>query len=274
MTLLWAANFVVTKFVVREIPPMLTVGLRMLLAAGLMIPLYRGRSHAWTRRDVFRLLALGVLGVGLNQLLFVLGVSRTSVAHAAIIIGLTPITVLALATVAGQEKLRASRMLGMVVALVGVLILQIAAGGSTTHTLLGDVLVFLGSLSFSVYTVAGKAMTHRLGTVAVNTVAYLASAVVLLPMTVWMSVDFRFSSVSWIGWAGLLYMSLFASVICYIIYYYALSHTSASRVSAFSYLQPLLATLLAIPMLGEYPTRSLFVGGALVFAGVLVAERS
>jgi drug/metabolite transporter (DMT)-like permease len=68
-------------------------------------------------------------------------------------------------------------------------------------------------------------------------------------------------------------MAVVSSVLCYIIYYYALSHMAASRVSTVSYIQPLLATLLAIPMLGEYPSTSLMAGGALVFAGVFVAER-
>jgi drug/metabolite transporter (DMT)-like permease len=58
-----------------------------------------------------------------------------------------------------------------------------------------------------------------------------------------------------------------------LIYYYALTHIPASRVSAFSYLQPLLATVLAIPFLGETPSASMVTGGCLVLAGVFVAER-
>jgi drug/metabolite transporter (DMT)-like permease len=68
-------------------------------------------------------------------------------------------------------------------------------------------------------------------------------------------------------------MAVFPSVVCYSIYYYALTYVPASRVSAFSYLQPLLAILMAIPLLGEQPTRSLMAGGALVLTGVFLAER-
>ena len=96
----------------------------------------------------------------------------------------------------------------------------------------------------------------------------------LLPVTLWLGRDFDFGAVTWSGWASLLYMAGLSSVLCYLIYYYALQRISASRVSTFSYLQPLLATLMAIPMLGEYPTRAIVIGGLLVFAGVFLAERA
>lgn len=274
MTLLWSANFVVVKFVLREIPALLVIGLRMTLAALCMLLVYGNRPRRIERNDLPKLLLLGILGIGLNQVLFVVGLSRTSVAHAAILIGLTPVTVLLLAALMGQERLSPARLAGMFIALAGVLLLQVNAGESRVHTLLGDVLVFSGSSMFALFTVAGKSLSQHIGSVAVNTIGYTASAVLLLPLTLSMASEFDFSRVSWIGWSSLLYTAVFASALCYIIYYYALSHVPASRVAAFSYVQPLLATLMAIPMLGERPTGSLIAGGALVFAGVLLAERA
>jgi drug/metabolite transporter (DMT)-like permease len=95
----------------------------------------------------------------------------------------------------------------------------------------------------------------------------------MLPVTIWYGSSFDFSRITWKVWTGLAYMALFPAVICYLIYYYALTWIPASRVSAFAYLQPLIAVLIAIPVLGEYPTRSLLAGGTLVLAGVFVAER-
>jgi drug/metabolite transporter (DMT)-like permease len=274
MTLLWSGNFVVAKFALREIPALLVVGLRMLVAAFCMVPLYRRSAASIDRADMPRMLVLGVLGVGLNQVLFVMGLARTSVAHAAIIIGLTPVTVLIAAVLIGQERLRFRRLAGMLVALGGVAVLQLSSEPGRAHTLVGDLLVFLGSSIFAIYTVAGKGMAHRLGSITVNTVAYIASAVALFPLTLWLSRGFDYNKVTWVGWSSLLYMAVFASVLCYLIYYYALSHVSASRVAAFAYVQPLMATLMAIPLLGEPVTRPLLVGGSLVFGGVLMASAS
>jgi drug/metabolite transporter (DMT)-like permease len=81
------------------------------------------------------------------------------------------------------------------------------------------------------------------------------------------------AGVPWEGWAGLLYMALLASVVAYLIFYWALRHLAASRLAAFTYIQPVLATLLGIEYLGERLTKNVVIGGALILAGVYLAER-
>lgn len=278
MTTWWSLNYIVAKYALREFPALLASGIRMVIAGLIMLAVYRwSRSSrstpAWTRSEVKRLMFLGIIGVGLNQFFFVLGISMTTVSHAAIMIGLTPITVLVLAAATGMEKLRAMKLAGMFTALAGVAVLQFASSKSDGATVLGDFLVYCASFTFAVYTVRGKRETANLDGVAVNTFAYVGSALAMLPVTLGYGVGFDFARVTWVAWASLLYMAVFPSVICYSIYYYALTHVPASRVSAFSYLQPLLATTMAIPLLGEHPTKSLFAGGALVLTGVFLAER-
>jgi drug/metabolite transporter (DMT)-like permease len=68
-------------------------------------------------------------------------------------------------------------------------------------------------------------------------------------------------------------MSLFASVIAYMLFYWALRHLAASRLAAFTYLQPMIATWLGVALLGESVTQQLIWGGALILVGVYVAER-
>ena len=278
MTFLWALNFIVAKFAVRQIPPLMAAGLRTGLAGILILPIYFWERKtkgvaAWTKADVPMLMFLGMFGVALNQLFFVLGISRTSVAHAAIMIGITPILVLAIASAIGQESLSAGKLLGMALALAGVVALQFSPSKGAVTTVAGDFFIFLASVTFALFTVMGKRVVENFSSITINTFAYVGGGLFLLPLTLWQSVGFPFRQLSWATWASVLYMAAFPSVLCYLIYYYALAHIPASRVSAFSYLQPLLATLLAIPLLGENPTTSLVAGGCLVLVGVFVAER-
>ncbi len=278
MTFLWALNFIVAKFAVRQIPPLMAAGLRTGLAGILILPIYFWERKtkgvaAWTKADVPMLMFLGMFGVALNQLFFVLGISRTSVAHAAIMIGITPILVLAIASAIGQESLSAGKLLGMALALAGVVALQFSPSKGAVTTVAGDFFVFLASVTFALFTVMGKRVVGNFSSITINTFAYVGGGLFLLPLTLWQSVGFPFRQLSWATWASVLYMAAFPSVLCYLIYYYALTYIPASRVSAFSYLQPLLATLLAIPLLGENPTTSLVAGGCLVLVGVFVAER-
>ncbi len=277
MIFFWSLNFVMGKIALREFPPGLLATFRTAMAAVVILPLYflrrRHRASRWNLREGLRLLVLGVGGVALNQVFFVLGLSRTSVAHAAILVGLTPVQVLLLAAMTGQEKMTWRKAMGLVVALAGVGILQMSHQGTRAPSILGDILILLCGLSLAVYTVFGKDLTARHDGITINTFAYVGGAILLSPAIVWNARNFDFTAVSAAAWLSVAYMAVFSSVVSYIIYNYALSHIAASRVSAFSYLQPLLATLLAIPILGEHVTIYLLAGGALVLAGVYVTER-
>jgi len=280
MVFFWSGNYIVGKFALREFPPVLLSGLRVSLAGILMMPVYwwdRGRvGEKWTRGDVPLLLGLGVCGVALNQMFFVVGLSLTSVAHSAIIIGTTPMVVLALAALRGQERITGRKAVGMAVALVGVALLKLletTPAGARGATWAGDTCVFLAALTFSLFTVYGKAATGRHSTVTVNTFAYVGAALAMAPVTLWQASRFSFARATWVGWSGVFYMAAFPSVLCYLIYYYALSHMQPSRVSAFSYLQPPLVAAMGVVLLNEHVTLGLGVAAAVVLAGVGIAER-
>ena len=277
MVLLWSFNFIVGKLVVREFPPLLASGLRIAAAGALMVPIaaLSGRQSLRIERSHRAPLALlGVAGIALNQVLFLVGLNRTSVAHAALIFGLSPILVLVAAAAAGEERLSGRRLAGMLVALAGVAVLHAGSDAASGATLSGDLLVLAGAAAFADFTVRSKPFTARYGAITMNTVGYLSGAVALAPLLVWEARRFAFGQVSAPAWAALAYMAIFPSVVCYLIFYHALRHLAASRIAALAYLQPVLATLMGAALLGERVSGALVAGGVLVLAGVWVAERT
>lgn len=282
MVVLWSANFIVGKVALREFPPFLLGALRIGLAGIFLAPVFwwrarRGQEQFHVGPGLPLLVLLAVCTVT-NQLLFLVGLQQTSVAHSALIIGVGPIFVLLMAASAGLERITVRKVSGMTIALGGVAVLALQAssisghGRETQPTLAGDALIALASLMFSVFAAFGKKTTEHYSALSMNVFAYLAGAAALAPLALWKAHEFSFSRVSPTGWASLIYMALFPSAICYLIYYYALSHIAASRVSAFLYLQPLIATLLAIGFLGERVTAPILAGGAVIFTGVYLTE--
>jgi drug/metabolite transporter (DMT)-like permease len=179
-----------------------------------------------------------------------------------------------MATMIGQEKLSAGRLVGMAIALAGVFVLQLAPSSGRAHpTLLGDLLVFLAALTFSAFTVLNKRVSRSFTAVTVNTFAFAGGGLVLLPLTGWEASGIALDRVSPTAWASVAFMAAFPSVLAYVTYSHVLQYIPASRVSAFSYLQPVLATVLAIPALDEHPTPALIAGGSLVLLGVFLTER-
>jgi len=278
MVLAWSANFVIAKYALRELPPFSLLFLRVLFSNLLLLGIYFGRGQH--RRQPLRegdwkwFAVLGLLGVAGNQTGFTLGINYTTVAHSALIIALSPLLVLILATRMGLERFTLPKILGMALSFSGVAVLTLEHGlDSRSPTFLGDLLTFGGSLAFALYTVYGKRVAERYDTLTLNTFTYLAGAAVVFPLAGWQLFETDWSGVTWRGWLGAFYMAAAASVAAYMIFYYALTKISASRVIAFSYLQPVLATLLSILLLGEQVTPHLLVGGTLVLVGVALAER-
>ncbi|HWB96694.1 MAG TPA: DMT family transporter [Bryobacteraceae bacterium] len=276
----WSGNYIAGKLALRDFPPLLLISLRLFFAGLMILPIYwreRWRSPEQARvswSDWPALLSLGILGLSLNQVLFVVGLSLTSVAHSALIVGLIPIMVLLLATLLGQEHITLRKTAGMIVALAGVAILKVFEGRQQGGpTWLGDCIIFLSTLTFSIFTVFGKRATKRYSAVVVNTFGYVGGGLTLLPVILWGFARFPYGQVRPLSWACLLYMALFPSVLAYLIYYYALKRIPASRVSAFSYLQPVLAMTMGVFILGERVTGSLLLGGTVIFSGVYLTER-
>jgi len=276
MMLIWGVNFIVAKVALRHLDPVTLASFRVLLSALLILPVYFAsprRKRSFSRSDILEFAKLGLFGVAINQMCFTIGINYTSVSHAALIVGMGPIYVLVLAWMMRLEALTWQKVSGMALAFAGVVVLAGEHGFSLAGgSLAGDLITLAGSVGFAFYVVLGKRVAGRFDSLEMNTFNYLTAAVLILPLAVRQGVMLDWRAVAWQGWAGLLFMSALASVLAYLLYFWALRHVSASRIAAFSYLLPVLATLLGIMFLGEPVTRHLLIGGGLVMAGVYMAE--
>ena len=278
MTLAWSGNFVMAKIGLEEIPPFAMVTLRLWMASAILLTIYTIRRgnlfKALTRRDWLTFTGLGVLGVTANQVGFTVGMNFTTVGHASLIIGMSPLLVLILAVLMKMERLTPGKIAGMILSFAGVVVLASEHGlGSDSPTLMGDAIVLCGSIGFSFYTVFGKRVAKRYDTLTLNTATYLTGTLLATPLCGWQLLRVDWSQVGLRGWAGAIYLAAMGSVTAYMIFYYALTKMEASRVSVLGYLQPVLGTLLAVLFISEQVSYYLLVGGAFILLGVYIAER-
>jgi drug/metabolite transporter (DMT)-like permease len=279
MILLWSGNYIVAKIVLRTVPAILVIALRAVIAGVLIFPVYLRRlreSGTWPQgRDLGQLFVLGFCGIAMNQFCFVQGIGRTSVTHSAIIMSTSPVWVLLLASLLGMERVTIAKVSGMALAICGVLILQAFRSqysGGSRPTILGDLLVLACAVLLASMTVFTKRWKPGEG-FAVVAVGYIAAAITFAPVVWWQSQVFPLRFITPIMWGCILYMAALSSVVCYLIYNYALRHIAASRVAATQYMQPFLATVLAVMILGERLTAPILAAGGVIIAGVFVTER-
>jgi drug/metabolite transporter (DMT)-like permease len=177
--LLWGTTVPVTKLALAWLPPGWLTVARFGLAAAVLLASVRGRARdAWSPAVA----AWGAAGYGGAILVQNAGITRTSVSHAALLVGATPVLVAVLA--AGRERRLGppAAWTGFAVSFAGVAL--VAAGGGEGATLSGDGLV-LASLGISaVFVVAQPRLLEGRDPVAVSAVQFLAAAVVALPVAV------------------------------------------------------------------------------------------
>lgn len=280
MIFIWAFNYIFGKIALRYMDGLTLASFRLVLAGVLVLPIYfaasritGARAH-FPRRDWAALLGLAVFGVVINQGGFTMGLSLTSVGHASIIVGTVPVVVLLLAWFVGQERVNAARLAGIGISFIGILVLTSERG---THMgnqpLAGDLCTLVGVMGFAIYTVWGKKIAAQYDAIGMNTFNQCAAGVIMLPLAIRQATRLDWARVTWQGWFGVFYMAAMSSIAGYIIFYWALRHMPASRLAAFSYLQPVMAIALAALLVGERITPHVVAGGVLVLLGVYLTER-
>ncbi len=275
MAVIWGINFVVVKYATHVFNPVAFTGLRVGTAAAflLLVALARG-GIALPRRDVVRLLFLGVIGNGLYQLFFVHGVARTRAGNAALIVGAAPAFIALVARARGLERVKRMTLSGIALSVIGVglVIVGSASSSSGQTTLLGSVLVFMGVLCWTVYTILLQPYTKRIDVIQLSAVTMVGGAVPLLVASTPALVATDWTKVGAGGWLALLYSSVISMGVAYFFWYRGLRVLGPTRTAVYSNLQPIIALLVAWAFLGENPTIFQGVGAATIIAGVFLTR--
>jgi drug/metabolite transporter (DMT)-like permease len=277
-TFCWSANLVAGKKALMGFGPLALAQLRIAGAAILfsILVLLRGNYAALRlRRRQWLFMALtGLVGVTLNQLCFIGGLAHTSVAHAGLVVALGPVLVLVLSCLLRLESLTIPKFVGMLIAFGGVVVLTTGKAGRTGggHWI-GDLIILAGTGVFAYYTILMKQAADEYDVWTLNALTFGLGFLFMIPFGGRAALEVRWSSLPAEAWLGLGFMVAFGSVIAYLIYAFALTELTASRVAAFGYLQPVIATALGIWLLAEKLTPGLVVGGTLILAGVYLTER-
>lgn len=289
LVVVWAVNFIAAKIGLLYLPPLAMASFRVVLAGAVMVPIYFSclrlrafaeaatlRTRGFTGRDFWTFVYLGFFGVTVNQMCFTIGLYFTHVSHAAVIVGLGPIYILVLAVLFRLERATGHKVVGMLVALAGVAVLASENGISArSSSVAGDAITMTGSIGFAMYVVLGKRVAEKYDTLTMTAFNHFAGALIVLPVAAYQA--WRLSSSGhwhqpWRAWAAVIYMAVFSSALAYVFYFWLLRYLEASQLAAFTYLLPVLATVLGILWLGEKGSWSQVLGGVMALGGVYWIE--
>jgi drug/metabolite transporter (DMT)-like permease len=278
--LFWSINFSLVKFALVELSPLAFNGLRMILAAGLMLILapLLGYPLKFQRRHLGRLIVLGLLGNTAYQLCFIFGIVRTSADNAALILATVPAWVALIGTLAGAEKVTTGGWLGVMLSLVGIALI-ILGGQRQAHLefgsahLLGDGLILAATLCWSLYTLISRRILRDYSPIAVTSFTTLVGVIPLVLLAIPPLAQLDWAAISLTAWGSLIFSGVFGITLAYFFWNYGVSRLGSARTSLYSNLTSPLSLLVAWLLLGETLTLVQIAGGLLALGGVALARR-
>jgi len=271
-TFFWSTNFLIGRLLAEDIPPFTMTAGRFIVAAlvfgGMAIwyrwPLPRGNQWIY----VF---AMALTGVFLFNTVLYWGLSYTTAINATLVNGFSPLLTTFLAVLILKEKASPRLMVGIVLSVCGVFF--VAAKGSFDVLLnldlnRGDLIVLLGALIWGSYTIIVRMFTKGYPVLPATAYASLIGAILLLP-AVYLEVQHTTPVITTASIAAFIYLGVFASVIAFICWNWAISKIGPIKATIFYNLIPLYAAIMSPLLLGESLYLLHLIGGALIVGGVI-----
>jgi drug/metabolite transporter (DMT)-like permease len=277
-TTIYALNHTIAKGIMPDyVKPYGLVMLRVIGASALFwLISFLGPKENIAKKDFRRILLCALFGMGLNMLFFFKGLSLTTPINSSVIVTLTPIFVLILSVLLIKEKLSLRKVVGIFVGFAGALGLIFFADEirqDSPNIPLGNFYVILNSLFYGTYLVLAKILIEKYHPFTFMKWMFLLGILICLP--------FGYGELVEVDWQNLpfeiiwriAFVILGTTFCTYLFNIFALTQLRASTVSAFVYVQPLMAILFAVAMGKDNLTTVKVLAASLVLLGVYLASR-
>ena len=273
---LWAANFIVVKSAVAILPPVGYTFLRFAIASTTLLLSCRWRegSIGLPQRDLIAICGLGALGFGVYQILWTTGLAQIAAGDSALIIASTPVLVAFLAVVARSDVLTPAKLVGGVTSFVGVAIVIGSGKGLTIGgSLAGEAITLIAAICWAIYTAFGAPFLRRYSPLRTTAWATVAGTIVLAPIAAAQLTTVDPGSALTPGVLGaVLYSGFLAAGLSNVIVSNGIRLVGPTRTSAYQFLVPALAVVMAFVFLAEPIRPGQVLGGLVIVAGVLITR--
>jgi drug/metabolite transporter (DMT)-like permease len=175
-----------------------------------------------------------------------------------------------------RERIQIKQVLGTVVGLVGIITIVLTPlfKNGLDSSLSGNLFLIIATLGGVIHVILTKEIANKYKPVCIVFYSFIIGTLSFTPGFVWEIKEYGFlTDINLSGIIGIAFGAVFASAIAYSLQEWALEYLRASEVGLFTYMDPVVAVLIAVPLLGEIPTPEFLVGSFLVFMGIFIAEK-
>ncbi len=274
--LFWGASFIATKYLLAELTPETIISMRLILAITLLlsIALIQKRDFSINFKSHLYILVLAMIAV-FHLWIQVTGLKFTTASNTGWIIGTAPIFMAILGLIFFKEKLNALKIIGIITATFGLLLL-VGKGDLSNIDLIknkGDLLVLSSSFTWGIYSMVNKKISLNYSPLMTILYLFIMMAIIIIPFTVSTSSINSVKNLSGLGWIAILFLGLLCSGVSYVIWAYALREMESAKVGAYLYFEPFVTVLTAWIFLREDITLLMILSGLIITAGVFLVNK-
>ncbi len=276
VTLIYAANYTIAKEVMpKYLTPDALVFMRILTGMIVFWIFASMKTEKVEKSDLVRLILCGIFGAAVNMLAFFKGLNLTTPINASLILLLVPIIVLTISAFFLNEPITRFKGFGIVLGLVGAGFL-VSNGRSislSSDGLVGDLLICVNSTSYAIYLILVKQLMVKYNTMTVLKWVFTFGFIAIFPFTIGAFLEADFTNIPVNIWWAIVFILIGVTVLTYLFNAYALQYVTASVVSVYIYLQPLIASIIALSFGKDSLDFGKVLAYLLIFSGVLMVSQ-
>jgi drug/metabolite transporter (DMT)-like permease len=275
---IWGVNLSLVKIALGEIPPLPYNGIRLLLAAAVLVAwqLRSERNLRLRGQDLAKIILLSFSGYTLYQYLFITGINMTTASNTAVIFGSAPIMISLLSSFFKHEKILPLGWLGIGLGFAGIyLVISGRSGGFSLsrQTWKGDLLLFAAVFLWAHYSVSARPLLKIYSPLKFTAVTMGLGSLMFFPFSIGPLQKLPYAAISLKAWLCLIFSGVVALSLALVLWFFSVRNVGNSQTAVYSNLQPVLAVVFAYLLLAETVSSSLLLGAMVVFTGIYFTRR-
>lgn len=271
---------IVTKTIISQVGSTVVTFIRFLIGGIVLLPFalsdLKKRQVKLGIRDIFELIGLGFLNVAVSMNLGNIGLQYNNANISGILFATNPLFVAVFAHFISKERMNAKKWFGLFIGLIG-MIITLSDGFSGTKIdgrfMFGAACSIAGAVIYGFYTVAGKGVTAKMGSLTYTSLTAIFGSITSVPFMIWQggnpfTLDFK------AYWWQIIYVSVFVTGIGFYSYFKSMETLNATLASMVFFIKPIVVTVLSAIILKEAVTINLVIGIVVVLSGLALVKYS
>ena len=269
--LFWASAFVAIREALSSYSPGGLALLRFTIASlVLLIYALKKKMKFPLVKDLPYFFIIGFAGITVYHVALNFGELTVTAATSSFIINSIPVLTAILSLLLFKEKIKTWKWIGILLSFIGIALISFSEG-EVGHFNYGILLVLMSAIGGSLYVVFQKKLLDRYNALEVTAWAIWIGTAFMLIFVPSLISDFRHATLK--ATMDVFYLGLFPAAISYLLWAYALSKfESATSITTYLYLSPLLTTIIGLIWIREIPVNLALVGGLIVLSGMILAN--